>query len=118
MATPTTNTAKSTATTNNSKQAEPAKAPEPQKAESAPQAVEPVQTSEAPAAPTQAEAPKSNDKGGEKVIISLSVSPKLAKQVRLLSKLEGRSITSIFVDAVAAEIPGRLRIALASIVED
>ncbi len=116
MATNTAPTAKSPQNTN-IKSAEPPKAVD-TKPDVAPQAVEPVQASEAPVAPTQAEAPKSNDKGGEKVIISLSVSPKLAKQVRLLSKLEARSITSIFVDSVAAEIPARLKTALASIVEE
>jgi hypothetical protein len=69
-------------------------------------------------APQAQVAPSQATASTEKVIISLSVSPRLAKQVRLLSKLEGRSISSIFIDRVAAEIPGRLKAALAEITED
>ena len=114
MATIPTNTAKSTPTTNTSKPAEPPKAVVDTKPAET-QAVEPAQTSEAPvaqAAPTPAAKPS------DKTIISLSVPEKLARQVRLLSKLEGQSISAIFLNAVASEIPARLKVALAAIVED
>jgi hypothetical protein len=96
----------------NTKPAEPPKAVDAKPVET-PQASEPVQA-EAP----QAQAPTPAAKSSDKTIISLSVPERLARQVRLLSKLEGKSISAIFLDAVASDIPSRLKVALASIVEE
>lgn len=82
-----------------------------------PQPTEPAKT-ESTVAPVQASDAAPTAKSADKTIISLSVPEKLARQVRLLSKLEGKSISAIFLDAVAGEIPSRLRVALATIVED
>lgn len=110
------NSSKATSNTNNKPQAaEPPKAVVDTKQAETPQATEPVQVSEAVVAqPAATPAAKPNDK----TIISLSVPERLARQVRLLSKLEGKSISAIFLDAVAGEIPSRLKTALASIVEE
>ncbi len=112
MATNPTPTAKSPVNTNSSKSVEPPKASDTKPADTQP--VEPVQA-DAPAAQA---APTPAAKPSDKTIISLSVPEKLARQVRLLSKLEGKSISAIFLDAVAGEIPSRLKTALASIVEE
>ena len=79
-----------------------------------PVATEPVKL-EVQAEPTRA-APSA--KTTEKVIISLSVPERLARQVRLLSKLEGVTISAIFLNAVSADIPARLKLALAAMIDE
>jgi hypothetical protein len=81
----------------NHKPVEPAKAPEPTTA--------PVET---PKTAVQA----------DKTIVSISVEPKLARQARLLAKIKGVSISSLFVDAASREIPPALKVALASIQDE
>jgi hypothetical protein len=53
-----------------------------------------------------------------KTIVSISVDPKLARQARLLAKFKGVSISSLFVDAAAKEIPVALKAALASVKDE
>jgi len=87
--------------------------------------VEPVKAPEAipAAAPTAVEAPKTDaapqaDNTASKVIISISVEPKLARQARLLARFQGCSISSLFTDAAAVAIPVALKAALADLKEE
>lgn len=75
-----------------------------------------------PAEPTKAGAPvapaaSDGGKSVDKTIISLSVPEKLARQVRLLAKLEGVTISTLFLAAVEKDIPARLKVALANITD-
>ena len=79
---------------------EPAKAPEPTTTVT-------VETPKAEAAVDTA-----------KTIISISVEPKLARQARLLARFRGCSISSLFTDAAAREIPAALKSALADLKEE
>jgi hypothetical protein len=80
-------------------------------------AVEP-QATETHAIETQT-APTASDggKSSEKTIISLSVPEKLARQIRLVAKLEGVTISRLVLASVEKEIPGRLKAALAALEE-
>ena len=53
-----------------------------------------------------------------KTIVSISVEPKLARQARLLAKIKGCSISSLFVDAASREIPVALKEALAAMKDE
>ena len=85
--------------------------------------VEPAKAPEAASttASTAVETPKTEvqaDTASAKVIVSISVEPKLARQARLLAKFNGVSISSLFVDAAAKEIPAALKIALADLKDE
>ncbi len=89
----------------------------------------PVEPSKAPDAASTAvsvlaETPKTetpatvDDPKNAKTIVSISVEPKLARQARLLAKFRGVSISSLFVDAAAKEIPVALKQALADLKDE
>jgi hypothetical protein len=83
--------------------------------------VEPVKALEPPttAASATVETPKTETAvETAKTIISISVEPKLARQARLLAKFRGVSISSLFVDAAAKEIPVALKAALADLKDE
>jgi len=111
MATNTTPSKSATVTSTTKPVVEPTK-PADDKAESDNKAVEPAKA-ESPTAPAASDGGKS----AEKTIISLSVPEKLARQVRLLAKLEGKTISAIFLNAVEKDIPARLKAALATITD-
>jgi hypothetical protein len=69
------------------------------------------------AAPADTGHVKANSRAG-KVIVSISVDERLAKQARLLAKVRGVTISSLFVQAAAYAIPQELKTALASIKDD
>ncbi len=82
---------------------------------------------DAPAAPATTDAPKvettatadgGTGKSRSKTIISISVEPKIARQARLLAKIRGVPLSSLFVEAAAATIPAALKAALSSIRDD
>jgi hypothetical protein len=106
MATTSTVSKNPTPSTNNVKPVEPIKAPD--------------ATSTAPSAPV--EAPKTevqaDNTASPKVIISISVEPKLARQARLLARFNGVSISSLFTDAAAASIPIALKAALSDLKDE
>jgi len=86
-------------------------------------AVEPVKAPEAASTSTSAtvETPKTDAQGdntASKVIISISVEPKLARQARLLARFNGVSISSLFTDAASHAIPIALKAALADLKEE
>jgi hypothetical protein len=83
---------------NNHKPVEPAKAPEPTLAAA-------VETPKAEAVDA-------------KTIVSISVEPKLARQARLLAKIKGVSISSLFTDAATLAIPAALKTALAEMKDE
>ena len=107
MSTP--NTAKNTAppTTNNKPAVEPQKALE---------AASTATSAPVEAVKTEAQAPVDN--AASKVIISISVEPKLARQARLLARFQGVSISSLFTDAATLAIPVALKSALADLKEE
>ena len=98
--TPSKNTSQSTPSNH---KVEPAKAPE----------VTPT------AAPATVETPKTEAAvEAAKTIISISVEPKLARQARLLAKIKGVSISSLFTDAATLAIPAALKTALAEMKDE
>jgi hypothetical protein len=60
---------------------------------------------------------KKNEKAAKKIIVSISVNAKLARQVKLLASLEGSTISSIFVKAIERDISARLKRGLAEMTE-
>jgi hypothetical protein len=83
--------------------------------------VEPTKAPEATtAAPATVETPKAETPvdANAKTIVSISVEPKLARQARLLAKINGVSISSLFTDAATLAIPAALKTALAEMKEE
>jgi hypothetical protein len=50
--------------------------------------------------------------------LTILIDDKLWKQLRLLSSVEGKTLSAIFLEAVSRDVPGRLRAALAAIQAD
>ena len=77
---------------------------------------------ELPVEPTQAvtqvaPAATNGAKQDLRTIISLSVSEKLARQIRLLAKLDGVTISNLVIASIEKEVPARLRVALAALTD-
>ncbi len=53
-----------------------------------------------------------------RTILSLTVPEKLARQIRLLARVEGVTISQLVLESVEKTVPTRLKAALAAIVED
>ncbi len=53
-----------------------------------------------------------------RTILSLTVPEKLARQIRLLARVEGVTISQLVLESVEKTVPARLKAALAAIVED
>jgi len=51
----------------------------------------------------------------EKVILSLSVTPRFAKQCRMLAKLTGKSMSTLVLGIVEAEVRAQLKVQLAEL---
>jgi hypothetical protein len=78
----------------------------------------PTTTTDAAKAEATATADGGVGKSRSKTIISISVEPKIARQARLLAKIRGVSLSSLFVEAAAVSIPLALKAALSSIKDD
>jgi hypothetical protein len=50
--------------------------------------------------------------------LTILVDDKLWKQLRLLSSVEGKTLSAIFLESVSRDVPGRLKAALAAIQAD
>jgi hypothetical protein len=50
--------------------------------------------------------------------LTILIDDKLWKQLRLLSSVEGKTLSAIFLESVSRDVPGRLRAALAAIQAD
>ena len=68
-----------------------------------------------PQAPTATETSARPD---TRTILSLTVPEKLARQIRLLARVEGVTISQLVLESVEKTVPTRLKAALAAIVED
>jgi hypothetical protein len=64
-----------------------------------------------------AQTPSNGAKPDTRTIISLSVSEKLARQIRLLAKLDGVTISNLVIASIEKEVPARLRVALAALTD-
>jgi hypothetical protein len=93
----------------NSKPAEPVKAADAKSVES-PQPVETAKA-DAPVEPT----PPPVAKSAETTIVSITVDARLASKARLLARIRGVTISSLFTDAATREIPVALKAALADL---
>jgi len=51
----------------------------------------------------------------DKVILSLSVTPRFAKQCRMLAKLTGKSMSTLVLGIVEAEVRSQLKVQLAEL---
>jgi hypothetical protein len=115
---------KSPQNTNSKAAAEPTKPPAEQttKAPEAPVAMAPLvdtRPTEAPAADAQAAVvTEAAGRPDSRTILSLTVPEKLARQIRLLARVEGVTISQLVLESVEKTVPARLKAALAAIVED
>ena len=74
---------------------------------------------EAPAPEPQALAATGHaGKADTRTILSLTIDESLARKVRLLSKIEGVTISNLVIAFIEKTVPARLKAALAAIVED
>lgn len=115
---PSTHTPTTTKTTETAKNPEPTKTTAPVKEPIATTTKnpEPTATPEPSVAASAKKRAKTEDIG--KRTLTVTLEPRLYKQVRLLASVEGVTITKIFVDSVSRSVPARLKIALVSIQED
>jgi hypothetical protein len=77
-------------------------------------AVEPQATETHAAQAAPAETPAASDK----TILSLSVSEKFARNVRMLAKLTGKSMSALVLAIVEPEVKAQLKVALANLRDD
>jgi hypothetical protein len=75
-----------------------------------PAKVEPARV-DAPVEPT----PPPVAKSAETTIVSITVDARLASKARLLARIRGVTISSLFTDAASREIPPALKLALADL---
>ncbi|MFI5296791.1 MAG: hypothetical protein ACHREM_01725 [Polyangiales bacterium] len=73
-------------------------------------------TTAAPVATAHASTEKAADPA--KSLLSVSLPEKLGRQLRLLGRLEGKTLSAIVQAALEAEVPKRLKAALATITDD
>ncbi|MFI5299300.1 MAG: hypothetical protein ACHREM_14490 [Polyangiales bacterium] len=112
MANPTTPSAKSTSTPNPKSITDPAKPQDDTALADQPKA----ETTSAPVASASPSGEKSVDPS--KTLLSVSLPEKLGRQLRLLGRLEGKTLSAIVQAALEAEVPKRLKAALATITDD